>query len=177
MRKNLFYALVRVASGAELEFKASLAERRLFAYIPMATNITKPKRKHSPVISKSPLIPGYAFVLTTARHGEIKAIQKAPGYIQIFVEGDEDVIPVYIDEIETFRKRELNGEFENLKQNARSLQVLNVGDKVKILDGPMVGRFGFVDDIYKERSKAIAQITVENKALKIQLCVLEKIEV
>lgn len=137
------YALAILKRGNEGIFNHEAQDSGIVCYYPVQTRVVKPRNKRKPVISKTPLFPGYAFI------GMFSSFHLSSGLtgFKRFFSVDDEIIPILPKEIDRLKAREEKGEF-NFSPIAYNY---HVGELVKILHGALQGYTGKIAVILKGR--------------------------
>lgn len=141
LRSGDLYALALLKTGQEKSFQAEATEVGAACYFPLQSRITRPRRKHQPVISTRPLFPGYAFIKMARGMMQVRSIRSFRRFLMI----EDEIVPVPDYEIERLRDREMGGEFAD---RALPHQVsFSIGQQIRVSDGAFIGYSGTVDDV------------------------------
>ena len=137
-----WYAL-RIRTKWSQRIVQSLKNKQFITFNPTYSELSK--RKDRKKLLNKPIFGGYLFVqakLTTSLHLEIL---KTHG-VTDFIKNDHNPIPIPDDQIEKIRSLE-----EHLEQCTTLSSEFIPGDPVRIIEGPLAGLIGLVDQIDRNR--------------------------
>lgn len=157
--KPAWYALY-TRSRHEKQVEAFLRKQQLETYLPLRRAWST--RKDRKLTVELPAISGYLFVRCIL-YAETRAlIKRASGVLRLVeTTGRPAVIP--------------DGQIDSLRIalshafNSEGHPYLNVGDRVRVVRGPMVGAEGFLVRVDEDRHRLVIAIDYVNQALSVEI--------
>lgn len=119
-------------------------------------------RKDRKVTIQVPALPGYLFV-RCALYAETRALIKRPSGVLRLVEHAGRPAPIPSAQIESLRTA-LEASF-----NAEGHPYLKVGDRVRVVRGPMVGAEGYLVRVAENRHRLVIAVDYVNQALSVEI--------
>src|SRR5438105_5006253 len=151
---------VYTRSRHEKQVEAMLRRQSLETYLPLRRAWSR--RRDRRVTVELPALPGYLFVRCTL-YGEVRAqIKKTPGVIHVVENaGRPCVIP----------EREINSLRTVLEQSfdAAAHPCFNVGDRVEVVRGPLIGAQGQLVRVAAGRHKLVVAVEWVNQAVAVEI--------
>jgi transcriptional antiterminator NusG len=159
MTPSHWYA-VYTRSRHEKQVETILRRQSLETYLPLRR--TWSRRRDRRVTVELPAMPGYLFV-RCALYGEVRAqLKKTAGVIRVVENaGRACVIPE--DQIESLRLI-LSRSFD-----AEAHPYFNVGDRVQVARGPLVGAQGQLLRVAPGRHKLVVAVEFVNQAVAVEI--------
>jgi transcription antitermination factor NusG len=159
MHDPQWYA-VYTRSRHEKQVDALLRRMSLDTYLPLRR--TWSRRQDRRAMIDLPALPGYLFV-RCALYGEVRAqIKKAPGVLHIVENaGRPCVIPE--EQIESLRV------VLTRSSDAEIHPYLNIGDRVQVIRGPLVGAQGYLLRTAPGRHKLVIAVEFVNQAVALEI--------
>lgn len=114
------------------------------------------------VIQKKILFPGYLFFITTEIEKLYRELQYIQGLTKLLKTG-EDVVSLTEEEVNFLIS------FGGKEQIVPLSEGIIVNSKVKVLSGPLVGREGYIRKIDRHKRKALLEIAMFGRMLKVQM--------
>lgn len=158
-RQPAWYA-VYTRSRHEKSVDLMLRRQELETYLPLCRAWSR--RQDRRVTVELPALPGYLFV-RCALHGETRSqVKKTPGVIRVVENaGQPCIIPE--DQIDSMRLV-LTRSFE-----AELHPYFNIGDRVEVVRGPMVGARGRLVRVATGRHKLVVAIEAAHRAIAVEI--------
>ncbi|MCS7004294.1 MAG: transcription termination/antitermination protein NusG [Cytophagales bacterium] len=188
---SLGWYVVRAIAGQERKIKAYLEKeiekRKLHDFIKQilipsekVLQIRKTKDgKSKKVAVEKNFFPGYIIMQLDLQNGEIPhLIKSVPGVIGFLNTDTKDrtILPKPMRESEVNR---LLGKVEDTDQYEIKHDIrFNIGEQVKVLDGPFNGFLGTVEEVFEERKKLNVMVKIfgRNAPVELNYSQVEKVE-
>lgn len=167
---------VHILSGQEQKVKESLLRRlqqeEMTPYIHevvVPTERVSEVKKSKRVESERRLYPGYVFILANLLDENNNIIEKTWYYIREtqgvigFADGQRPV---------PMRQKEIEGILSQMRQGEEKVvpkTLFEVGDKVKVGDGPFLNQDGVVESIDQERGKLQVSVSIFGRSTLVEL--------
>lgn len=155
-----YWYAVRTRSRHEKQVFAFLQRQRVETYLPLRR--TWSARQDRKLTIEVPALPGYLFVRCVL-YAETRAlIKRASGVLHMIEHaGRPAVIP----------PRQLDSLRLALQQafNAEGHPFLNVGDRVRVVRGPMAGAEGYLLRVAENRHRLVIAVDYVNQALSVEI--------
>ncbi|MDE1170592.1 MAG: transcription termination/antitermination protein NusG [Verrucomicrobium sp.] len=126
-------------------------------------------RRGKRVETERKLYPGYVFLNMALRDGESKLIDRSwyfvretPGIIG-FADGDNP-LPMPSEQIEAMLRQ-----MREREEKVQPRVAFNVGDKVKVGDGPFLNSEGIIEEIDPERGKLRVSVSMFGRSTPVEL--------
>ncbi|MCS6861079.1 MAG: UpxY family transcription antiterminator [Abditibacteriales bacterium] len=120
------------------------------------------RRRDRKLRIEKPLFPGYLFVRTALDPERRLAIVKTPGVVRI-LGYDREPAPVPAEQIESLLLAVKSG------QDIEPHPYLKVGDKVRVISGPLRDAVGIVVEKQDKKRRLILSVDVMNQAVSVSL--------
>ena len=165
---NQWY-VVHTMSGQERKVKANL-EARIEAE-EMGEFITKvliPTENVSEVkggkkrISTRLFYPGYILVEMEMADSTWHFVRQTGGVLGFL--GDKDPIPLLAEEVQ-----EVLGQIEDKKEKVKPKVMFEIGETVKVTEGPFVNFNGVIDEINPEKGKLMVMVSIFGRSTPLEL--------
>lgn len=152
--------VVQVFSTHEKKVKKTLEEHRelkgmteLVEQVLLPTeNVSEVKNGQQRIVEKR-LWPGYILVKMTLNDDSWQFIKNTQGVIDFL--GGEKAVPLSDQEVESILR-----DLEDKKQKVTQKHKFEVGDKIKIIDGVFVNFTGTVIDVFHEKGRISAMVSI-----------------
>ena len=152
--------VVQVFSTHEKKVKKTIEEHRelkgmteLVEQVLLPTeNVSEVKNGQQKIVEKR-LWPGYILVKMTLNDDSWQFIKNTQGVIDFL--GGEKAVPLSDEEVELILK-----DLEDKKQKVTQKHKFEVGDKIKIIDGVFVNFAGTVIDVFHEKGRISAMVSI-----------------
>lgn len=167
---------VHILSGQEQKVKDSLLRRlQLEEMTPYIHEVVVPTervsevKKSKRVETERRLYPGYVFILANLLDENNNIIEKTWYYIREtqgvigFADGQRPV---------PMRQKEIDGILSQMRQGEEKVvpkTLFDVGDKVKVGDGPFLNQDGVVESIDQERGKLQVSVSIFGRSTLVEL--------
>jgi len=115
------------------------------------------------VLSEKKFMPGYVLIkmkMTDESWHLVKSVPKITGFL------GGKTTPNAMNESEVQR---IFKQLEQETKNATSTSLYNIGDKIRVIDGPFDSFSGFVEEIYVEAQRLKISVSIFGKATPIEL--------
>jgi len=124
------------------------------------------------MVSKRKFLPSYVLVEMEMTKETWHLVMTAPG-VTSFVGTGKKPQPLQDDEVE-----HILGQIEGTKVQKSASIPFNIGDTVKVIDGPFSDFTGFIDEVEPERGKVKVMVSIFGRPTPVELDVLqvEKVE-
>lgn len=159
MERAAWYA-VYTRSRHEKQVAALLERQQIETYLPLRRAWSS--RQDRKVTIQVPALPGYLFVRCTL-YAETRALIKRSNGVLRLVENAGRPAAIPEEQIESLRIA-LAGTF-----NAEGHPYLKVGDRVRVVRGPMVGAEGYLARVAENRHRLIVAVDYVNQALSVEI--------
>jgi len=160
---------VHTYSGFENRVKLSLQERAknfsmedLFGEILIPSETVMEMKKGEKKTSSRKFFPGYILVnmeLTDETWHIVKETSKVTGFV-----GGNTPVPIPDEEVEKITKRMVEG-----AEKPRPNVLFEVGETVRVTDGPFLNFSGVVEDVKPEKAKLRVMVSIFGRATPVEL--------
>jgi len=170
-----WYAL-HVLSGQEKKVKESLERRAkteemgdLIREVVIPTERVSEVKRGKKIESERKLHPGYVYVNMYLRDEEKKLVEKTWYFVREtngvigFADGDNPQ-PIRADEVET-----MLGQMREREEKVLPKVAFNIGDKVKVGDGPFQNQEGLIEGVDMERGKLRVSVNMFGRSTSLEL--------
>jgi len=151
---------VYTRSRHEKQVAALLERQQIETYLPLRRAWSS--RQDRKVTIQVPALPGYLFVRCTL-YAETRALIKRANGVLRLVENAGRPAEIPEEQIESLRIA-LAGTF-----NAEGHPYLKVGDRVRVMRGPLVGAEGYLVRVAENRHRLIVAVDYVNQALSVEI--------
>jgi len=162
------YYIIQAYSGYENKVKSSLQERikkegldKFFGDILVPSENVSTTRAGKQRLEQRKFYPGYVFVqmeMTPQTWTLVKETPKVTGFI-----GNQNPTPVPQSEIDSISKQLIDGPQVVARVN------FDVGDQVRVTDGPFANFTGSVEEVKTERQKVKVLVTIFGRPTAVEL--------
>ena len=122
-------------------------------------------------IKKKPFYPGYILVRIVLDKETQHFIQNFPGIINILSIKNKPL------EIQDFEINRIKKQISDSEEKEKVMMPFNIGDAIKVIDGPFDDFSGYVEEINTERNKVKVMVSIFGRATPVELDFLQvKIE-
>jgi transcription antitermination factor NusG len=151
---------VSTRSRHEKRVAAYLQQQQIETYLPLRRQWSS--RRDRKLTIRVPALPGYLFV-RCALHGELRAlIKRASGVVRVVENaGRPAVIPP--KQIASLRA------LLDASLNAEGHPYLKVGDRVRVVRGPLLGAEGLLVRVAENRHRLVINVDYVNQALSAEI--------
>jgi transcription termination/antitermination protein NusG len=157
--QTAWYA-VYTRSRHEKHVAAYLERQKIETYLPLRRAWSS--RKDRRVTIEIPALPGYLFVRCLL-YGETRAmIKRASGVLRV-VENAGQPARIPHEQIESLRIALANS------FNTEGHPYLKVGDRVRVVRGPLIGAEGYLARVAENRHRLIIAVDYVNQALSVEI--------
>jgi transcription termination/antitermination protein NusG len=129
------------------------------------------RRRDRRVVLDQPLFPGYVFLrFVPSREGYI-GVASTDGVVKVLGERWDALHPIADDQVEAVRRIVTAGE------RVRPVPWIRVGDRVRIVDGPLAGLEGFVQAWRARRATFVVSVDLLKRSVGVEVAaeVVERI--
>src|SRR4051794_34711254 len=144
----------------EKQVAALLERQRLETYLPLRRAWST--RRDRKLTIQLPALPGYLFVRCTL-YAETRALIKRANGVLRLVENAGRPAAIPAEQIESLRVA-LETAF-----NAEGHPYLKVGDRVRVVRGPLVGAEGYLVRVAENRHRLVVAVDYVNQALSVEI--------
>lgn len=173
-KSNLRWYVVKVTAGREDSIKESI-ERRVRIeglepffgqiYIPVET-YSERGRNNKTITKKRKLYPGYVMAEVEFNDQMLYLFRETTG-VGDFVGGGANRAPQPMEEEEV--RRMLRAKGETVVTTVSAKPKFDVGDRVKVKDGPFTGMDGEVKEILEQVGRVRVEVTIIGRSLPVEL--------
>jgi len=174
VKPNLRWYVVKVTAGREESIKESI-ERRVRIeglepffgqiYIPVET-YSERGRNNKTITKKRKLYPGYVMAEVEFNDQMLYLFRETTG-VGDFVGGGANRAPQPMEEEEV--RRMLRAKGETVVTTVTAKPKFDVGDRVKVKDGPFTGMDGEVKEILEQVGRVRVEVTIIGRSLPVEL--------
>jgi len=170
-----WYAL-HVLSGQEKKVKESLERRAkteemgdLIREVVIPTERVSEVKRGKKIESERKLHPGYVYINMFLRDDEKKLVERTWYFVREtngvigFADGDNPQ-PIRASEVET-----MLGQMREREEKVLPKVAFNVGDKVKVGDGPFQNQEGLIEGVDMERGKLKVSVNMFGRSTSLEL--------
>ncbi len=170
-----WYAL-HVLSGQEKKVKESLERRSkteemgdLIREVVIPTERVSEVKRGKKIESERKLHPGYVYINMFLRDDEKKLVERTWYFVREtngvigFADGDNPQ-PIRASEVET-----MLGQMREREEKVLPKVAFNVGDKVKVGDGPFQNQEGLIEGVDMERGKLKVSVNMFGRSTSLEL--------
>jgi len=170
-----WYAL-HVLSGQEKKVKESLERRAkteemgdLIREVVIPTERVSEVKRGKKIESERKLHPGYVYINMFLRDDEKKLVERTWYFVREtngvigFADGDNPQ-PIRASEVET-----MLGQMREREEKVLPKVAFNVGDKVKVGDGPFQNQEGIIEGVDMERGKLKVSVNMFGRSTSLEL--------
>ena len=170
-----WYAL-HVLSGQEKKVKESLERRAktdemgdLIREVVIPTERVSEVKRGKKIESERKLHPGYVYINMYLRDEEKKLVEKTWYFVREtngvigFADGDNPQ-PIRASEVET-----MLGQMREREEKVLPKVAFNIGDKVKVGDGPFQNQEGLIEGVDMERGKLKVSVNMFGRSTSLEL--------
>ena len=170
-----WYAL-HVLSGQEKKVKESLERRAkteemgdLIREVVIPTERVSEVKRGKKIESERKLHPGYVYINMYLRDEEKKLVEKTWYFVREtngvigFADGDNPQ-PIRASEVET-----MLGQMREREEKVLPKIAFNIGDKVKVGDGPFQNQEGLIEGVDMERGKLKVSVNMFGRSTSLEL--------
>ena len=170
-----WYAL-HVLSGQEKKVKESLERRAkteemgdLIREVVIPTERVSEVKRGKKIESERKLHPGYVYINMFLRDDEKKLVERTWYFVREtngvigFADGDNPQ-PIRASEVET-----MLGQMHEREEKVLPKVAFNVGDKVKVGDGPFQNQEGLIEGVDMERGKLKVSVNMFGRSTSLEL--------
>jgi transcription antitermination factor NusG len=157
--EQAWYA-VYTRSRHEKQVATYLARQQIETYVPLRRAWSS--RQDRKVTIEVPALPGYLFV-NCALYAETRAlIKRASGVIHVVESGGRpaEIPALQIESLKTALA---------VAFNAEGHPFMKVGDRVRVVRGPMVGAEGYLIRVSESRHRLVIAVQYVNQALSVEI--------
>lgn len=171
---------IRVVSGQEEKFKNKLEKEieanKLQQYIrQIVVPLTKAVyiKDNKKITKEKPLYKGFVFIEMNFKPEVLRIIQNISGYRGFIKDKRNNPIPMTKQDIATILMQ--SGQLE--QEQHEEIGVFLVGEKVKIIDGPLANFVGEIQEISPERKKVKVGVKIFGRKTPVEVSInqIEKI--
>jgi transcription termination/antitermination protein NusG len=138
-----------------------LCRKRFEVFLP--TVRVPSRRRDKRVILAQPLFPGYLFLrFAPSRAGYVR-IASTDGVVRVLGDGWDALQPVPDEQVDAVRRLVTSAE------GARAVPWLRVGDRVRIVGGPLAGLEGLVRDRCRGRATFVVNVDLLQRSVGVEL--------
>jgi transcriptional antiterminator NusG len=170
-----WYAL-HVLSGQEKKVKESLERRakteemgELIREVVIPTERVSEVKRGKKIESERKLHPGYVYINMRLRDDEKKLVERTWYFVREtngvigFADGDNPQ-PIRADEVDT-----MLGQMREREEKVLPKVAFNIGDKVKVGDGPFQNQEGLIEGVDMERGKLKVSVNMFGRSTSLEL--------
>jgi transcription antitermination factor NusG len=151
---------VYTRSRHEKQVAAYLQQQKIETYLPLRREWSS--RKDRKLTIQVPALPGYLFV-RGALHGDTRAlIKRASGVLRV-VESSGRPAPIPPSQIASLRA------LLDAAVNAEGHPYLKIGDRVRVVRGPLIGAEGMLVRVAENRHRLVINVDYVNQALSAEI--------
>ena len=148
-------------SQCEPKVEEGLRRKQIEAFLPRLRVASR--RRDRRVILERPLFPGYLFLrFVASRDGYIRAVS-TDGIVRILGDRWDALHPVPEEQVEAVRRIVTAG------QGVRPLPWLRIGDRVRIVMGPLVGLEGRVQECRGARATFVVSVDLLKRSVGVEV--------
>lgn len=121
------------------------------------------RRRDKRVILAQPLFPGYLFLRFSPSRGSYVSVASTDGVVRVLGDGWDALQPIPDEQVEAVRRLVTSAE------GARAVPWLRVGDRVRIVGGPLAGLEGLVRDRRSGRATFVVNVDLLQRSVGVEL--------
>ena len=121
------------------------------------------RRRDKRVVLDQPLFPGYVFLRFAPSRAGYVAVASTDGVVRVLGQGWDALQPVPDDQVEGVRRLVTQAE------GARAVPWIRVGDRVRIVAGPLAGLEGLVRDRCRGRATFVVNVDLLQRSVGVEL--------
>ena len=121
------------------------------------------RRRDRRIILDQPLFPGYLFLRFAPSRMGYLAVASTEGVVRVLGDAWEELQPVPDDQVDAVRRLVTRAE------DARAVPWLHLGDRVRILDGPLAGLEGLVRDRRRGRATFVVNVDLLQRSVGVEV--------
>ena len=160
----------KVKSNLEIEIKRVGLEDKISEILVPDEDIVEMKAGKKKV-KKKPFYPGYILVKMVLDKETQHFIQNFQGIINILSVKNKPL------EIQDFEINRIKKQISDSEEKEKVMMPFNIGDAIKVIDGPFDDFSGYVEEINTERNKVKVLVSIFGRATPVELDFLQvKIE-
>ena len=166
---------IRVTANKEIKFKTALEEEiKINNLQELVKQIVVPLTKivqikdNKKVMKDKPMFPGFVFVEMALSDRLLDLIRKIPGYRGMILDSKKRPVPMRESDVARIL---FPSQSEQIDESA--ITRLYVGDKVKIIEGPLVNFIGEISEIYPEKKKVKVNIKIFGRKTPVELSLFQ----
>jgi len=121
------------------------------------------RRRDRRLVLDQPLFPGYVFLRFAPSRAGFVAVASTDGVVRVLGQGWDALQPVPDDQVEGVRRLVTQAE------GARAVPWIRVGDRVRIVAGPLAGLEGLVRDRCRGRATFVVNVDLLQRSVGVEL--------
>jgi transcriptional antiterminator NusG len=138
-----------------------LCRKRFEVFLP--TVRVRSRRRDRRVVLDQPLFPGYLFLRFAPSRAGYVTVASTDGVVRVLGDGWDALQPVPDDQVDAVRRLVTSAE------NARAVPWIHVGDRVRIVHGPLAGLEGLVRDRCRGRATFVVNVDLLQRSVGVEL--------
>jgi len=148
-------------SQCEPKVEQGLHRKQMEVFLPRLQ--VPSRRRDRRVILEQPLFPGYLFLRFVASRDAYIRAMSTDGVVRILGDGWDTLHPVPEEQVEAVRRIVAVG------QGVRSMPWLRIGDRVRIVAGPLVGLEGLVQACRGARATFVVSVDLLQRSVGVEV--------
>jgi transcriptional antiterminator NusG len=121
------------------------------------------RRRDRRVVLAQPLFPGYLFLRFTPSRADYVSIASTDGVVRVLGEGWDALQAVPDDQVEAVRRLVTSAE------GARAVPWIRIGDRVRIVAGPLAGLEGLVREWHRGRATFVVNVDLLQRSVGVEV--------
>ena len=138
-----------------------LRRKRFEVFLP--TVRVPSRRRDKRIVLDQPLFPGYVFLRFAPSRAGWVAVASTDGVVRVLGQGWDALQPVPDEQVEGVRRLVTHAE------GARAVPWIRVGDRVRIVAGPLAGLEGLVRDRCRGRATFVVNVDLLQRSVGVEL--------
>ncbi len=138
-----------------------LCRKRFEVFLPAVRVPSRRRDKRATLLQ--PLFPGYLFLRFSPSRAGYVSIASTDGVVRVLGDGWDGLQPVPDEQVDAVRRLITSAE------GARAVPWLRVGDRVRIVDGPLVGLEGLVRDRCRGRATFVVNLDLLQRSVGVEV--------
>ena len=138
-----------------------LRRKHFEVFLPAVRVPSRRRDKH--VILAQPLFPGYLFLRFSPSRAGYISVASTDGVVRVLGETWDALQPIPDEQVEAVRRLVTSAE------GARAVPWLRVGDRVRIVGGPLIGLEGLVRDRCRGRATFVVNVDLLQRSVGVEL--------
>jgi transcriptional antiterminator NusG len=121
------------------------------------------RRRDRRIMLDQPLFPGYLFLRFAPSRAGYVAVASTDGVVRVLGDAWDALQPVPDDQVDAVRRLVTGAE------DARAVPWIHLGDRVRILDGPLAGLEGLVRDRRRGRATFVVNVDLLQRSVGVEV--------